>query len=132
MVKFDLLGLRTLSIIDITIKTIRKNHGDINLYHEDIKLNDKKVFNLLQKKLTTGVFQLESSGMKRYMGRLKPDCFEDIVALVALYRPGPLGTNMVDDFINNKHGKKIDYEHSMLEPILSSTYGLILYQEQVM
>ena len=77
-------------------------------------------------------FQLESPGMKRYMGQLKPDCFDDIVALVALYRPGPLGTNMVDDFIENKHGKKIVYEHPHLEPILSGTYGLILYQEQVM
>ena len=132
LVKFDILGLRTLSIIDSTIKTIKRNHGDVNLHHDDIKLNDKKVFSLLQKKLTSGVFQLESAGMKRYMARLRPDCFEDIVALVALYRPGPLGTNMVDDFINNKHGKKIDYEHPMLEPILSGTYGLILYQEQVM
>ena len=70
--------------------------------------------------------------MKRYMGRLRPDCFDDIVALVALYRPGPLGTNMVDDFISNKHGREIKYEHSSLEPILAPTYGLILYQEQVM
>ena len=69
--------------------------------------------------------------MKRYMERLKPDCFDDIVALVALYRPGPLGTNMVDDFISNKHGKKIDYEHPLLEPILSETYGLILYKSKL-
>ncbi len=132
LVKFDILGLRTLSIIDKAIRCIKDKHGEINLHHEDIKVPDKKVFNLLQKKLTTGVFQLESSGMKRYMERLKPDCFDDIVALVALYRPGPLGTNMVDDFISNKHGRKIDYEHPLLEPILSETYGLILYQEQVM
>ena len=132
LVKFDILGLRTLSIIDRTIKTIKKTYVDTNIDNENILLNDPKVFDLLQKKLTTGVFQLESSGMKRYMGRLKPDCFDDIVALVALYRPGPLGTNMVDDFISNKHGKKIDYEHPLLESILSSTYGLILYQEQVM
>jgi len=132
LVKFDILGLRTLSIIDRTIKTIKKTYVDTNVDHENILLNDAKVFDLLQKKLTTGVFQLESSGMKRYMGRLKPDCFDDIVALVALYRPGPLGTNMVDDFISNKHGKKINYEHPLLESILSSTYGLILYQEQVM
>ena len=70
--------------------------------------------------------------MKRYMGKLKPDCFNDIVALVALYRPGPLGTNMVDDFISNKHGREVNYEHPLLEDILSDTYGLILYQEQVM
>jgi len=132
LVKFDILGLRTLSIIDKAIKCIKDKHSEITLSHEDIKVPDKKVYKLLQKKLTTGVFQLESSGMKRYMERLRPDCFDDIVALVALYRPGPLGTNMVDDFINNKHGKEIDYEHPLLEPILSETYGLILYQEQVM
>jgi len=131
LVKFDILGLRTLSIIDKTVKNIKyKTNKEINI--NNIDLDDKKVFNLLQKTLTTGVFQLESSGMRRYMGQLKPDCFDDIVSLVALYRPGPLGTNMVDDFISNKHGKKIDYEHPLLEPILSSTYGLILYQEQVM
>ena len=132
LVKFDILGLRTLSIIDKAVRAIKEKHGDIKLSHEDITVSDKKVFNLLQNKLTSGVFQLESSGMKRYMARLKPDCFDDIVALVALYRPGPLGTNMVDDFINNKHGRKIDYEHPLLEPVLSETYGLILYQEQVM
>ena len=131
LVKFDILGLRTLSIIDKTIRNLRlKKISDIDI--DTIIPNDPKVYSLMQKKLTTGVFQLESSGMKRYMGQLKPDCFDDIVALVALYRPGPLGTNMVDDFINNKHGKKINYEHPSLEPILSPTYGLILYQEQVM
>ena len=82
--------------------------------------------------MTTGIFQLESLGMKKYMAQLKPDKFEDIVALVALYRPGPLGTNMVDDFIANKHGAEIKYEHPLLEKILSETNGLILYQEQVM
>ena len=132
LVKFDILGLRTLSIIDKAVSNIKNKNPNILLRHEDIKVADKKVFSLLQKKLTSGVFQLESSGMKRYMERLKPDCFDDIVALVALYRPGPLGTNMVDDFINNKHGKKIDYEHPLLESVLSETYGLILYQEQVM
>ena len=131
LVKFDILGLRTLSIIDRTVKNIKdKKNKEINI--NNINLDDKKVFNLLQKTLTTGVFQLESSGMRRYMGQLQPDCFDDIVSLVALYRPGPLGTNMVDDFISNKHGKKINYEHPLLESILSSTYGLILYQEQVM
>ena len=131
LVKFDILGLRTLSIIDKTIQNLKqKNIADIDI--DTIHPNDSKVYSLMQRKLTTGVFQLESSGMKRYMGQLQPDCFDDIVALVALYRPGPLGTNMVDDFINNKHGKKINYEHPLLEPILSPTYGLILYQEQVM
>ena len=131
LVKFDILGLRTLSIVDKTVKNLRrKNIASIDI--ENIKPDNPEVYKLMQKKLTTGVFQLESSGMKRYMGQLKPDCFDDIVALVALYRPGPLGTNMVDDFINNKHGKKINYEHELLEPILAPTYGLILYQEQVM
>ncbi len=131
LVKFDILGLRTLSIIKRTIKDIEKIKGEI-IDLEKISMTDESVFNLMQNKLTTGVFQLESPGMKRYMEKLKPDCFDDIVALVALYRPGPLGTNMVDDFIENKHGKEIMYEHILLKPILSSTYGLILYQEQVM
>ena len=129
LVKFDILGLTTLTIIDEAIKLINKNKQfDLN----SIPLDDLKVFNLLQKKMTTGIFQLESLGMKKYMAQLKPDKFEDIVALVALYRPGPLGTNMVDDFIANKHGQNIKYEHPLLESILSETNGLILYQEQVM
>ncbi|MBS82801.1 MAG: DNA polymerase III subunit alpha [Gammaproteobacteria bacterium] len=132
LVKFDILGLRTLTVIDKTVQAI-KNKPDYNNFQIDkINFDDKKVFNLFQNKQTTGVFQSESYGMRRYMGRLKPDCFDDIVALVALYRPGPLGTNMVDDFISNKHGKAVKYEHKLLESILSSTYGLILYQEQVM
>ena len=129
LVKFDILGLTTLTIIDEAIKLINKDKQfNLNL----IPLDDAKVFNLLQKKMTTGIFQLESLGMKKYMAQLKPDKFEDIVALVALYRPGPLGTNMVDDFIANKHGQDITYEHPLLESILSETNGLILYQEQVM
>jgi DNA polymerase-3 subunit alpha len=130
LVKFDILGLTTLTIIDEAIKLIinKNKKFDLNL----IPLDDIKVFNLLQKKMTTGIFQLESLGMKKYMAQLKPDKFEDIVALVALYRPGPLGTNMVDDFIANKHGQDIKYEHPLLENILSETNGLILYQEQVM
>ena len=132
LIKFDILGLRTLTIIDKAIKTITKKSKVDEFDFESKDLDDNKVFKLLQNKLTTGVFQLESFGMKRYMGKLKPDCFNDIVALVALYRPGPLGTNMVDDFINNKHGREVHYEHPLLEDILSDTYGLILYQEQVM
>ena len=132
LIKFDILGLRTLTIIDKAIKTISKKSKDIEFDFQNKELDDNKVFKLLQNKLTTGVFQLESFGMKRYMGKLKPDCFNDIVALVALYRPGPLGTNMVDDFISNKHGREVNYEHPLLEDILSDTYGLILYQEQVM
>ena len=130
LIKFDILGLRTLTIIDRTLKTINQKEKNFNFQEKD--LDDMKVYKLLQNKLTTGVFQLESFGMKRYMGKLRPDCFNDIVALVALYRPGPLGTNMVDDFISNKHGREVNYEHPLLENILSDTYGLILYQEQVM
>ena len=130
LVKFDILGLTTLTIIDEALKLIQINNKSITL--ENIPLNDNNVFKLLQTKMTTGIFQLESLGMKKYMAQLKPDKFDDIVALVALYRPGPLGTNMVDDFIANKHGAEIKYEHPLLKNILSETNGLILYQEQVM
>ena len=130
LVKFDILGLTTLTIMDEALRLISKRFESINL--DLISLEDPRVFNLLKNKMTTGIFQLESLGMKKYMAQLKPDRFEDIVALVALYRPGPLGTNMVDDFIANKHGAEIKYEHPLLENILSETNGLILYQEQVM
>jgi len=130
LVKFDILGLTTLTIIDEAVKLITQHKQDFDL--TKVQLDDIKVFSLLQKKMTTGIFQLESLGMKKYMAQLKPDKFDDIVALVALYRPGPLGTNMVDDFIANKHGQNIRYEHPLLENILAETNGLILYQEQVM
>ena len=130
LVKFDILGLTTLTIMDETLRLITKNHKKLDL--DSIPLDDSKVFDLLKNKMTTGIFQLESLGMKKYMSQLQPDRFEDIVALVALYRPGPLGTNMVDDFIANKHGAEIKYEHPLLEKILAETNGLILYQEQVM
>jgi DNA polymerase-3 subunit alpha len=130
LVKFDILGLTTLTIIDEAVKLISKHNHNFDL--SKVPLDDINVFSLLQKKMTTGIFQLESLGMKKYMAQLKPDKFDDIVALVALYRPGPLGTNMVDDFIANKHGQNIKYEHPLLKNILSETNGLILYQEQVM
>ena len=130
LVKFDILGLTTLTIMDEALRMISNNYESIRL--DSIPLDDQKVFNLLKNRMTTGIFQLESLGMKKYMAQLQPDRFEDIVALVALYRPGPLGTNMVDDFIANKHGAEIKYEHPLLESILSETNGLILYQEQVM
>ena len=130
LVKFDILGLTTLTIMDEAVKLIEINNKDFHL--NNIPLDDSNVFSLLQNKMTTGIFQLESMGMKKYMAQLRPDKFEDIVALVALYRPGPLGTNMVDDFISNKHGAEIKYEHPLLKNILSETNGLILYQEQVM
>ncbi|WP_254301999.1 DNA polymerase III subunit alpha [Buchnera aphidicola] len=141
LVKFDFLGLRTLTIINNTVEMInrklkfhKKNLININL----IPLDDVKSFNLLKKSETTGVFQLESYGMKDLIKRLQPDCFEDIIALVALFRPGPLQSGMVDNFINRKHGREsISYpdpkwQHVLLKPILESTYGIILYQEQVM
>lgn len=136
LTKFDFLGLRNLTIINNTIKIINyqhiKNSKPVMNIHS-IPMNDSKTFNLLQKGETTGIFQLESVGMKDLIKRLKPDCFEDIVALVALYRPGPLGSGMVDDFINRKHGRQnISYPDPSLEMILKDTYGTILYQEQVM
>ncbi|CAL4321245.1 DNA polymerase III subunit alpha [Buchnera aphidicola (Eriosoma lanigerum)] len=142
LLKFDFLGLRTLTIIDSTVKMI--NNSTKNLKNQKlininlIDLNDSKCFHVLQKAETTGIFQLESKGMKDLIKRLKPDTFEDIISLVALFRPGPLKSGMVDNFINRKHGlEKIYYpdknwQHALLKPILNSTYGIILYQEQVM
>ncbi|MEE9424979.1 MAG: DNA polymerase III subunit alpha [Methylococcales bacterium] len=136
LVKFDFLGLRTLTIIDwalIAINRVRKQNNESVLEIEDIPLDDPKCYTLLQSCATTAMFQLESRGMKDLVRRLQPDCFEDIIALVALFRPGPLQSGMVDDYINVKHGKqKADYAHPALEKILQPTNGVILYQEQVM
>jgi len=136
LVKFDFLGLRTLTIIDWALKMINAQeakHKDNPLDIAAIPLDDSQVYDLLQNAETTAVFQLESRGMKELMRRLLPSCFEDIVALVALFRPGPLQSGMVDDFINRKHGRAdVAYPHPDLEPVLSNTYGVILYQEQVM
>jgi DNA polymerase-3 subunit alpha len=132
LVKFDFLGLRTLTIIDMALKSINgQQAAQIDI--EKIDLQDPKTFTLLQSTKTTAIFQLESRGMQELIGRLKPDCFEDIVALVALFRPGPLQSGMVDDFIDRKLGRaEIQYPHPALAPILKPTYGVILYQEQVM
>ncbi len=136
LVKFDFLGLRTLTIIDWAMKTInavRAKAGEPPLAIEGIDLGDRKAFELLKACQTTAVFQLESRGMKDLIRRLQPDCFEDVIALVALFRPGPLESGMVDDFIARKHGRAaIEYPHPDLEPILKPTYGVIVYQEQVM
>jgi DNA polymerase-3 subunit alpha len=136
LVKFDFLGLRTLTIIDWAIKMINAQEhagAPTQLDITEIPLDDKRVYELLQRGETTAVFQLESRGMKDLIKRLLPSRFEDIIALVALFRPGPLQSGMVDDFINRKHGRAaVDYPHSDLEPVLSNTYGVILYQEQVM
>ena len=136
LVKFDFLGLRTLTIIDWAVQTAnrqRATQGEPPLDMAAIPLDDATTFDLLKRYQTTAVFQLESSGMKDLIRRLQPDCFEDIVALVALFRPGPLQSGMVDDFIDRKHGRaRIEYPHPTLAPILKPTYGIILYQEQVM
>jgi DNA polymerase III subunit alpha len=136
LVKFDFLGLRTLTIIDWAVRTIdaqRKQAGEPPLDVNRIPLDDPETFGLLKRQETTAVFQLESRGMKELIKRLQPDSFEEIIALVALYRPGPLQSGMVDDFINRKHGRaRVEYPHPDLEPILKPTYGVILYQEQVM
>ncbi|HBG52558.1 MAG TPA: DNA polymerase III subunit alpha, partial [Gammaproteobacteria bacterium] len=136
LVKFDFLGLRTLTILDWAVAAInheRNARGETPLTLDALPLDDAATFALLKRCETTAVFQLESRGMKDLIKRLQPDCFEDIVALVALFRPGPLQSGMVDDFINRKHGRaKVDYPHPALEPILKPTYGVILYQEQVM
>jgi len=139
LVKFDFLGLRTLTVIDWAVKNIKVRHADqqdldINL----LPLDDETAFKLLLSAETTAIFQLESSGMKDLIKRLQPDSFEDIIALVALFRPGPLQSGMVDNFINRKHGREavsypdVQYQHESLKPILEPTYGIILYQEQVM
>ncbi|MBN1379427.1 MAG: DNA polymerase III subunit alpha [Gammaproteobacteria bacterium] len=136
LVKFDFLGLRTLTIINHAVETVNRRlqlQGQESIAIETIPLNDEKTFALLKAQLTTAVFQLESRGMKDLIKRLQPDNFEEIIALVALFRPGPLQSGMVDDFIARKHGEAtIHYAHPALEPILKSTYGVILYQEQVM
>lgn len=136
LVKFDFLGLRTLTIIDWALQTVNQQR---RLQQQEpidcalIPTDDEATFNLLKECQTTAVFQLESRGMKELIHRLQPDCFEDIIALVALFRPGPLQSGMVDDFIDRKHGRaKVEYPHPDLEPILKPTYGVILYQEQVM
>lgn len=136
LVKFDFLGLRNLTIIDQALSIInrqRQANNESILDIARIPLDDKKTFDLLKAQKTTAVFQLESRGMKDLIRRLQPDVFEDIIALVALYRPGPLGSGMVDDFINRKHGiAEVEYPHPSLASILEPTYGVILYQEQVM
>ena len=136
LVKFDFLGLRTLTIIDWAVRDINRRRVAAEqepIAIEKIPLDDTTTFKLVQNARTTAVFQLESRGMKELIKRLKPDLFEDMIALVALFRPGPLQSGMVDDFIERKHGRQaLKYAVPALEPILKPTYGVILYQEQVM
>ncbi|MDT8440572.1 MAG: DNA polymerase III subunit alpha [Desulfuromonadales bacterium] len=132
LVKFDFLGLKTLTVINNAIRLIRA-HKQAEFDLKLIPSDDEATFQLLSRGETTGVFQLESSGMKEYLIKLKPTCFEDLIAMVALYRPGPLGSGMVDSFIKRKHGvEQFGYDYPQLEPILKDTYGVIVYQEQVM
>ncbi len=132
LLKMDFLGLETLTIIQDALDLIKERTGkDIDI--NNIPLDDKATFEMLSKGETDAVFQLESGGMKKYIKRLKPTVFEDLGAMVALYRPGPLEAGMVEDFIDRKHGRqKIEYAHPLLEGILKDTYGTILYQEQIM
>ncbi|WP_339806155.1 DNA polymerase III subunit alpha, partial [uncultured Marinobacter sp.] len=141
LVKFDFLGLRTLTIIDWALKMInprRELRGEAALDIAEIPLVDSRSFEMLKRAETTAVFQLESRGMKDLIRRLQPDSLEDMIALVALFRPGPLQSGMVDDFIDRKHGRQPmsfphpDYQYAGLKPVLEPTYGVILYQEQVM
>ena len=134
LVKFDFLGLRTLTILDMALENAniqRAAQGLPALSFETIPLNDKHTYNLLKAANTTAVFQLESRGMKDMLKQAKPDCFEDIIALVALYRPGPM--DLIPDFCRRKHGlQRVEYPHPAVEPILKETYGIMVYQEQVM
>ena len=132
LLKMDFLGLRNLTTIYKTLDAIKKRQGiDVDINH--IPLDDKPTYDMLMQGDTDGVFQLESSGMKNLVKRLRPDVFEDLGALVALFRPGPLDSGMVDEFVDRKHGRKaITYAHPSLEPVLKDTYGTIVYQEQIM
>jgi DNA polymerase-3 subunit alpha len=133
MLKVDFLGLRTLTIIETASEFIRRLPGQEKFDIYSIPMDDKKTFDLLCEGRTTGVFQLESEGMKKLVKGLKPTVFSDISALVALYRPGPIESGMLETFVERKHGrKKITYDHRLLEPILKDTYGTMVYQEQVM
>ena len=132
LLKMDFLGLRNLTMITKTCKMVKKYRG-IDVDINNIPLDDKPTYEMLVRGETIGVFQLESQGMMNLVKRLKPDVFEDLGALVALFRPGPLGSGMVDDFVARKHGKQeITYAHPLLEPVLKDTYGTIVYQEQIM
>ena len=130
LLKMDFLGLSNLSVINNALRMIRKVYGkDVDMY--SLPLDDEQTYALLQRAETTGVFQLESDGMKRYLKDLKASTFEDIIAMVALYRPGPM--QFIDSFIRRKHGKEpITYLHPGLEPALKNTYGILIYQEQFM
>lgn len=132
LLKMDMLGLRTLTVLSEAVKIIKRTQN-IELNLDTIPIDDKKTYKLLANAESAGVFQLESSGMRDLLKKLNPEKFEDIIALLALFRPGPIGSGMLDDFMKRKHGEvKFKYDHPLLEPILKETYGVILYQEQAM
>lgn len=132
LLKMDFLGLKNLTVIENALRSVRKNYG-VEVDWAKISLNDEKTYQDLRAGKTFGVFQLESSGMTSLVKNLAPTTFADLTALLALYRPGPLGSGMVEDYVARKHGRKeLKYDHPLLEPILRETYGIILYQEQVM
>jgi DNA polymerase-3 subunit alpha len=132
VLKMDFLGLRTLTVLDDTEKMVRERQDpSFDLYK--ISLEDKKTFDLLAQAKTDGIFQLESTGMRDLLRKLKPSNYDDIVALISLYRPGPMGSGMLNDFVSRRHAKsKVKFDHPLLEPILKETYGIMVYQEQVM
>ncbi len=132
LVKFDFLGIKTLTVIDRAVKEVERNRGE-RVDMDNIPLDDEKTYRLLSAANTNGIFQLESSGIKELLKKLRPEKFEDLIATVALYRPGPLQSGMVDEFIKRKHGREpVRYELTQLEDILETTYGVMVYQEQVM
>ena len=132
LIKFDFLGLKTLTVIDDAMKLVKRNHN-VEINFNEVDFDDPKIYELIQSGATVGLFQIESEGMQSLNERLKPTNFEDIIAVLALYRPGPMESGMLDDFIDRKHGRaQITYMFPELEPILKPTYGVIVYQEQVM
>jgi DNA polymerase-3 subunit alpha len=132
LLKMDFLGLRTLTILHDAVKNVEKSHG-VSIELDKLPLDDEKTFTLLQAADTEGVFQLESGGMKRLLAQLKPDCYEDIIAVLALFRPGPLRSGFHETYAKRKHGAEpVRYPHPILEDILHETYGVLIYQEQIM
>jgi DNA polymerase-3 subunit alpha len=132
LLKMDFLGLKNLTILQKVADAVKRSHG-VEIDYEELGVDDAATYELLRTGETSGVFQLESAGMRELIVRLEPDCFEDIIALIALYRPGPLQSGMVDSFVKRKHGEeKIEYAHPLMVPILEDTYGAMIYQEQVM
>ena len=132
LLKMDFLGLRTLTVVEETVKIVKRTRG-VELDWATVPLDDAATYKMLGNAESTGVFQLESSGMRDLLRKLKPDRLEDMIALLALFRPGPIGSGMLDDFIKRRHGQvKAAYDHPLLEPILKDTYGILVFQEQVM